>query len=131
MACDIGLFSRDLILLWILLYLIFCVLFISNDVIKKENPGNILYNKIDSKDSLLEKAHNFAHAKSVESRFIPGAPFYADDIELADELAEKNCVERIPRLSDTSLPLTALVSFPGSGSTWLRHLLQQTTGIHI
>ena len=30
--------------------------------------------------------------------------------------------------SKTSLPLTALASFPGSGNTWVRHLLQQATG---
>ncbi|ESP04708.1 hypothetical protein LOTGIDRAFT_94282, partial [Lottia gigantea] len=27
------------------------------------------------------------------------------------------------------LPKTALASFPGSGNTWLRHLIQQVTGI--
>jgi len=27
-------------------------------------------------------------------------------------------------------PVTALASFPGSGNTWLRYLLQQATGIH-
>lgn len=26
------------------------------------------------------------------------------------------------------LPATALVSFPGSGNTWLRHLIQEATG---
>ena len=26
------------------------------------------------------------------------------------------------------LPITALASFPGSGNTWVRHLLQQSTG---
>ena len=26
-------------------------------------------------------------------------------------------------------PLTALASFPGSGNTWIRYLLQQATGI--
>ena len=30
--------------------------------------------------------------------------------------------------SKISLPLTALASFPGSGNTWVRHLLQQATG---
>ena len=30
--------------------------------------------------------------------------------------------------SQTSLPMTALASFPGSGNTWVRHLLQQATG---
>jgi hypothetical protein len=27
-------------------------------------------------------------------------------------------------------PVTALVSFPGSGNTWIRYLVQQATGIH-
>ncbi|KAK6192839.1 hypothetical protein SNE40_004241 [Patella caerulea] len=31
--------------------------------------------------------------------------------------------------SSTPLPLTALVSFPGSGNTWVRHMVQQATGI--
>lgn len=34
-----------------------------------------------------------------------------------------------PHLSQTPLPLTALASFPGSGNTWVRHILQQATGI--
>ena len=38
------------------------------------------------------------------------------------------------RIHATSLflpkgPLTALASFPGSGNTWIRYLLQQATGI--
>ncbi|PVD33135.1 hypothetical protein C0Q70_08584 [Pomacea canaliculata] len=32
------------------------------------------------------------------------------------------------RLVDPPHPVTALASVPGSGSTWLRHLLHQTTG---
>jgi len=28
----------------------------------------------------------------------------------------------------TALPVTGLVSFPGSGNTWVRHLIQQMTG---
>ena len=31
--------------------------------------------------------------------------------------------------SRTDLPLVLLVSFPGSGNTWTRHLIQQATGI--
>ncbi|CAH1800959.1 unnamed protein product, partial [Owenia fusiformis] len=34
------------------------------------------------------------------------------------------------KFSDTPLPLTALYSWPGSGNTWVRHLLQQLTGIY-
>lgn len=30
--------------------------------------------------------------------------------------------------SKTVLPVTALVSYPGSGNTWLRHLIQEVTG---
>ena len=30
--------------------------------------------------------------------------------------------------SRKTLPVTALASFPGSGNTWLRHLIQQSTG---
>ena len=30
--------------------------------------------------------------------------------------------------SKVKLPMTALASFPGSGNTWVRHLLQQSTG---
>ncbi|CAH1802203.1 unnamed protein product [Owenia fusiformis] len=32
--------------------------------------------------------------------------------------------------SNTTLPLTTLTSFPGSGNTWVRHLIQQLTGIY-
>ena len=31
-------------------------------------------------------------------------------------------------LSPTPLPITALASFPGSGNTWIRHLIQEVTG---
>lgn len=34
-----------------------------------------------------------------------------------------------PHLSETPLPVIALASFPGSGNTWVRHILQQATGI--
>lgn len=42
---------------------------------------------------------------------------HKSDIKLANNLDENSNVE-----------LTALVSFPGSGNTWLRYLLQQATG---
>lgn len=32
------------------------------------------------------------------------------------------------RLAEERLPKTGLVSFPGSGNTWTRHLLQQVSG---
>ncbi|XP_052065166.1 WSC domain-containing protein 1-like [Mytilus californianus] len=39
------------------------------------------------------------------------------------------CKEKRPVLHKYNLPLTALISYPGSGSTWVRHLVQQLTGI--
>ena len=39
-----------------------------------------------------------------------------------------SCEPVVPRLSTKSLPITGLVSFPGAGNTWVRHLLQQVSG---
>ena len=39
-----------------------------------------------------------------------------------------DCVKLHYADTDNYLPRTALASFPGSGSHWLRHLIQQTTG---
>ena len=41
---------------------------------------------------------------------------------------ETNCPLVRPRLSDKPLPITGLISFPGAGNTWTRHLLQQVSG---
>ncbi|XP_045165965.2 uncharacterized protein LOC123529629 [Mercenaria mercenaria] len=40
-----------------------------------------------------------------------------------------NCSKKKVKLSQTVLPITGLVSFPGSGNTWTRHLIQQMTGL--
>ena len=34
----------------------------------------------------------------------------------------------VPHFADPPLPVTALASYPGSGNTWVRFLLEQTTG---
>lgn len=43
-------------------------------------------------------------------------------------LKPKQCKEK--SFLDRTSPVVALVSFPGSGNTWLRHLLEQGTGIY-
>lgn len=43
--------------------------------------------------------------------------------------SESSCQVQL-KLSDTKLPLVALASAPGSGNTWVRHLLQLATGIY-
>ena len=42
--------------------------------------------------------------------------------------SSKHCAERT--FLNHKSPVTALVSFPGSGNTWLRYLLEQATGIY-
>lgn len=49
----------------------------------------------------------------------------------ADRPVYDTCVERHVVLSKLPLPLTALASFPGSGNSWARHLIQQLTGNRI
>jgi len=48
--------------------------------------------------------------------------------EVKASVNTSECKERVPKLSEKPLPLTALISFPGAGSTWVRHLIQQMTG---
>ena len=45
----------------------------------------------------------------------------------ADQNISK-CSPVVPRLSEKPLPVTGLVSYPGSGNTWVRHLMQEVTG---
>ena len=48
-------------------------------------------------------------------------------------LKQKNCgkahCHRRLRFLNRTKPITALVSFPGSGNTWMRYLIEQATGI--
>lgn len=59
----------------------------------------------------------------------PSAAVHRAHIYLA-YLGFKSWKCKTPHFSKQSLPLTALVSFPGSGNTWIRHILQQATGIN-
>ena len=50
------------------------------------------------------------------------------NINSSKELNSRNCSLKNVTLSRISLPIIGLVSFPGSGNTWVRHLIQQMTG---
>nr|XP_002735861.2 PREDICTED: WSC domain-containing protein 2-like [Saccoglossus kowalevskii] len=64
----------------------------------------------------------------------PGANLPVSDNTIQRVLPRHNtgysddCVKL--HFSNKPLPLVALASFPGSGNTWVRHLLQQATGIY-
>ncbi len=49
-------------------------------------------------------------------------------VELLDDKQHTNWCHGKLRLLNPPGPLTALASFPGSGNTWLRYLLQQASG---
>jgi hypothetical protein len=55
---------------------------------------------------------------------IPSGIFF-NGIQIANN---SRCKERLPMFSELKLPKTALVSYPGSGSAWVRHIVQQLTG---
>lgn len=48
------------------------------------------------------------------------------DFESTDN-GNNSCIKKNVSLSEGELPLTGLGSFPGSGNTWTRHLIQQMT----
>jgi hypothetical protein len=40
-----------------------------------------------------------------------------------------HCPKKAAKFRDKQTIKIALASYPGAGNTWLRHLIQQTTGI--
>ncbi|XP_046563255.1 WSCD family member AGAP003962-like [Haliotis rubra] len=54
-------------------------------------------------------------------------PYSTDVLTSSQNGSEQRCPD--VRLSPRILPQIALASYPGSGNTWTRHLLQQMTGI--
>lgn len=44
------------------------------------------------------------------------------------KVAAKDDCQQTIQMSPKALPVTALASYPGSGNTWLRYLIQQATG---
>ena len=47
---------------------------------------------------------------------------------ISDVIHKESCLTINYSRSDPPLPPTALASSPGSGNTWVRHLIQQLTG---
>ena len=54
---------------------------------------------------------------------------HGSSVPSKSDIAAAGCSEVQPHVSRERLTLTHLACFPGSGSSWLRHLLQQATGI--
>ena len=53
---------------------------------------------------------------------------HSSEEEYRNILANDTCKPVLIRISEKPLPVTGLASFPGSGNTWTRHLLQQVSG---
>ena len=67
----------------------------------------------------------------VVTKMSSGAWDDSNTSEIESSRADQNiskCSPVVPRLSEKPLPVTGLVSYPGSGNTWVRHLMQEVTG---
>lgn len=51
------------------------------------------------------------------------------NLEKNQDISKDHCPTREIKLSLKPLPLTGLISFPGSGNTWTRYLIERLTGI--
>lgn len=75
------------------------------------------YNKVKPvkiKDTVKRDVSDFRNGV-VKRKYVVQKPF--------------NCTLKAVHLSKSKLPLTGLLSCPGSGNTWVRHLIQQLTGL--
>ncbi|WAR18232.1 hypothetical protein MAR_000070 [Mya arenaria] len=88
------------------------------------NKGLINYGfKYNQLNTTLTLINNDVAEPSAKS----DTPTVAQNITKA-EYSSTQCKHRQVKLSERRLPLTGLLSFPGSGNTWTRHLIQQMTG---
>lgn len=90
-----------------------------------------LFILIEGNKYLFQDEENSSSTTTVDSDVINSdfdSSSFITTIRNSELQTKTQCKERVLILSNTSLPVTGLVSFPGSGNTWLRHLLQQLTG---
>ena len=128
----------------ILILLIFCVLIYphtsdlgnSDNHLKQSELYKVMLHQ------LTKVVHSSIHHVSEEVKNISDITFmYKDKITTEEnmkvnigngkekiKIEDDNCTKKEVKLSRTALPITGLFSFPGSGNTWTRHLIQQMTG---
>lgn len=88
-------------------------------------PGHYIAGPVNRavEDSAPTNTHNRTQISS--NNQIRYEPFYARTRRKLEHERDK---KQTHKLNEEIRGLTALVSFPGSGNTWLRYLLQQSTG---
>ena len=114
--------KKRLVLIILVFFFILCSISFNAEVSvkeKKENREDI------SKAVVTTPRHKREHFREpgLLSRLERSNPIQKSrrgDIEWCKSLQWRN----------TGGPLVALASFPGSGNTWVRYLLQQLTGVH-
>ncbi|XP_058445632.1 WSCD family member AAEL009094 [Malaya genurostris] len=113
--------------------------------VKKHQPGSSnslpdstegIHNQKRHNDVNLDKHKRFA--SSLSSAAETSSASYSsqwpnsNNNKFNNKLADSGRIvndRQLPAPKSSTRKLTALVSFPGSGNTWLRYLLQQATGI--
>ena len=98
----------------------------SNTNTINDHKGLVSLESIRKKSRLL---NGIAYLDNLSfQKFYECAPSERAQI-LKKKYSETYCHKQMSFL-DRSTPIVALVSFQGSGSTWVRHLLQQASGIY-
>lgn len=92
-------------------------------------PINVIKTK-HSKHKFLQSIKGLGNLDQVSlSRFYACTPAKMMMLKSVG-LNERTCYQERRFRSSGNNPLTALVSFQGSGNTWIRHILEQATGVY-
>ena len=85
---------------------------------------------INSKSKAITKAAVTSKIHKKHSRDFAEARRYNRDLVMRNRPRQREDIAwcKPPKFRQVRGPVTALASFPGSGNTWVRYLLQQLTG---
>ena len=82
----------------------------------------------DGAEKTTEKTLNPEDRREIHRKFRRGELMRGGDDEGRRDREEIQWCRHEPKFRETPGPLVGIVSFPGSGNTWVRYLLQQITG---
>ncbi|PIK62770.1 putative RNA-directed DNA polymerase from mobile element jockey-like [Apostichopus japonicus] len=76
------------------------------------------------------KAKEMSHFVIIANEDVDGDDDDDDDVDDNYDNSDDNCVLDRRFMPKGSMPLILLLSFPGSGNTWVRYLLERSSGIY-
>lgn len=109
-----------------------CFLLLANNFLRPSNFGDDSVTTMKTQSLTTTKRNIFLPSIKSNPRNASKVAFFNGKKYVSKSLDDKSTwcrnVTAIPLSQRANVPRTALASFPGSGSTWLRYLIQQTTG---